>query len=409
MSSVSISKPPKYCRQRDKNRADRAYVRIDGKTIWLGAYASPESKERYADLIGSPKPTAIQPTEVITVAMIMAGYLEFAQTYYRRPDGKPGREYELIREVLRFVRKNCSDLPAKDFGPKRLKEIREALIEAGHCRKYINKNVHRIRRMFKWATSEELIPVAIHTALLTVPGLKQGRTKAPDLPPVMPVEDAIVEATLPYLPVVIADMVKLQRLTAMRGGEVVQMRPCDIDRTGKVWIYRPSTHKTQHAGKERKVMIGPKGQAILLRYLVRDKQAYCFRPCDSEEKRQAERAANRRTPMSCGNVPGSNVVDSPKKQPGEHYSTDSYRRAIARACDKAFPAPEGMKGKALAKWKADHRWCPHRLRHSAATEIRSKFGLEEAQILLGHSQAAVTQIYAERDLAKGVQVAQMIG
>jgi site-specific recombinase XerD len=49
------------------------------------------------------------------------------------------------------------------------------------------------------------------------------------------------------------------------------------------------------------------------------------------------------------------------------------------------------------------------LRHSAATEIRSKFGLEVAQILLGHAKADVTQIYAERDLAKAVAVVREVG
>jgi integrase len=49
------------------------------------------------------------------------------------------------------------------------------------------------------------------------------------------------------------------------------------------------------------------------------------------------------------------------------------------------------------------------LRHTAATEIQSKFGLEAAQVVLGHSTADVTQIYAERDLAKAMEVAQQIG
>jgi site-specific recombinase XerC len=59
----------------------------------------------------------------------------------------------------------------------------------------------------------------------------------------------------------------------------------------------------------------------------------------------------------------------------------------------------------LRQWQSDHHWCPNRLRHTAATEIRSKFGLEAAQIILGHAQANVTQVYAERDIAKGIEVA----
>ena len=54
-------------------------------------------------------------------------------------------------------------------------------------------------------------------------------------------------------------------------------------------------------------------------------------------------------------------------------------------------------------------WAPSQLRHSAATELRKRFGLEAAQVVLGHSQANVTQVYAERDMQKGIEVARRIG
>ena len=107
----------------------------------------------------------------------------------------------------------------------------------------------------------------------------------------------------------------------------------------------------------------------------------------------AKRTAERRTPLSCGNRPGTNRKRSPKRKPGAKYSTDSYRRAIHRACDAA---------------KVE-RWSPNQLRHTAGTEIRAKFGLEAAQVVLGHAAADVTQIYAERDLALATQVAREVG
>ena len=39
----------------------------------------------------------------------------------------------------------------------------------------------------------------------------------------------------------------------------------------------------------------------------------------------------------------------------------------------------------------------------------SKFGLEAAQVTLGHAKADVTQIYAERDLNKAASVMREIG
>jgi hypothetical protein len=41
--------------------------------------------------------------------------------------------------------------------------------------------------------------------------------------------------------------------------------------------------------------------------------------------------------------------------------------------------------------------------------VRREHGLEAAQVILGHSKADITQVYAERDLSKGLQVARAIG
>ena len=123
--------------------------------------------------------------------------------------------------------------------------------------------------------------------------------------------------------------------------------------------------------------------------------------------------------MSHGNRPGTNRKSKPQRWPGDRYGVDAYRRAIARACDMAFPHPAlseipkvrlaAEQSTELKKWQTDHRWAPNQLRHSAATEIRRQFGLEAAQIVLGHSKADVTQVYAERDLAKGIEIARRIG
>ena len=52
---------------------------------------------------------------------------------------------------------------------------------------------------------------------------------------------------------------------------------------------------------------------------------------------------------------------------------------------------------------------PNQLRHRFGTEIRKAFGLEASQVLLGHAKADVTQVYAERDVAKAVAVAAQVG
>jgi len=49
------------------------------------------------------------------------------------------------------------------------------------------------------------------------------------------------------------------------------------------------------------------------------------------------------------------------------------------------------------------------LRHLAASEIRKKHGLEAAQVMCGHKNASTTEIYAEVNQEKGVQIAREMG
>ena len=54
-------------------------------------------------------------------------------------------------------------------------------------------------------------------------------------------------------------------------------------------------------------------------------------------------------------------------------------------------------------------WHPNQLRHSKATEVRAAYGLEGAQVVLGHARANVTEVYAERNLALAARVAYETG
>ncbi len=67
--------------------------------------------------------------------------------------------------------------------------------------------------------------------------LKRGRCHAPEAPKIVPVSDAVVEATLPHLTAVVADMVRLQRLLGCRPGEICDLTPRIIDRSKAVWGY----------------------------------------------------------------------------------------------------------------------------------------------------------------------------
>jgi integrase len=187
------------------------------------------------------------------------------------------------------------------------------------------------------------------------------------------------------------------------------MRTADIDTSCAVWKYRPLSHKTAHHGHQRTIYIGPKAQEAIRSYLKPlNPDAFIFSPRDAIAERQERLAAARQTPMSCGNVPGSNRVLKPKRQPSNVYSVDAYRRAIARAADVADEWEKG--GKVIANdERIIPRWHPHRLRHSAATEIRRQFGIEAAQTILGHASLSMTELYAEQNTEAGQRVAAAIG
>jgi integrase len=59
-------------------------------------------------------------------------------------------------------------------------------------------------------------------------------------------------------------MIEPQQLTGMRPGEVTIMRTCDLDTSGRVWVYIPSHHKTAYHGHSRQIYLGLRAQAVLL-------------------------------------------------------------------------------------------------------------------------------------------------
>jgi integrase len=410
MSSTTVS-VPKY---RHHKGTGQAFVQVNGRRHYLGKWDSPKSQERYAAFVAElairpaiPAPLPLTtPASAITVVELAAAYVDFAEGYYRK-NGKPTTHLPQLKAAIRAIRDLYGHSEAAKFGPLALRAIQQKMVGTGASRRYINQHAGHIKRMFKWAVSVELLSPVVHQALTTVPGLKMGRTEARETQPVLPVADEVVDATLPSLPVVVADMVRFQRLTGCRPGEVCQLRPVDVDRSGEVWRYRPESHKTQHHGRERIIYIGPQAQDVLLPYLLRDAQVHCFQPVESEQKRRDEQRARRRTRVQPSQR--NRRKARPVRAPRAAYTKDSYNRAITRGIGKANAKRVKEAAQAGVEPMLLPHWHPNQLRHSKATEIRRQFGLEAAQVILGHAKADVTQVYAERDSALAVEVARKIG
>lgn len=146
---------------------------------------------------------------------------------------------------------------------------------------------------------------------------------------------------------------------------------------------------------------------MLLPYLLRNAQAHCFSPAESEQKRRVEMRERRRTRVQPSQQHRRKA--RPVRTPKTCYTKDSYQRAIARGVVKANRRRLEEAGDMEIEPLLLPHWHANQLRHSKATEIRRQFGLEAAQVILGHAKADVTQVYAERDTALAVEVSRRIG
>ena len=207
-----------------------------------------------------------------------------------------------------------------------------------------------------------MVEVSVYETLRCVESLKKGRCTAPESKPVKPVEKATVDATLHHLTTVVADMVRVHLLLGCRPGELCKLTPSMFDTTEGIWEIFLEEHKTAHRGKERIIYVGPQAQELIKMFLNRDPDAALLSPAKSEQERRDAIHQKRRTRMSCGNRPGSNKSLAPKRAPRTSFDALSYTRSIANGCKKGeIPI-----------------WTANQLRHTRATEIRKRFGLEAA-------------------------------
>lgn len=403
---MATKKLPSY---RLHKASGQAKVTLAGKDFYLGPFGSSESKQRYATLIAefeaSNRSTVFKAAE-LTMSQVCLAYLEFALPYY----GAESSEYDNLKRATTPVAHLYSQHAAKAFGPAEFKACRQWwLSDSDRSRQYVNQMTAKLRRVIKWAVSESYMSAENYLACKCVEPIKVGRTTAPESVVIKSVDDARVNAVLEHVSPVVADMIRFQRLTGARPGEVCNLKPSDIDRSTAEWTIRLTEHKTAHQGKLRTIFVGPIAQKILTPYLFRDADAFCFSPAESAAQKRKEKSAKRVTPLSCGNKPGSNRKKRPTRTPGNHYDARSYAKAIKYGCSKAFPQPKGLKGRALTLWRKANWFAPNQLRHNRATEIRAELGLEAASATLGHSSQQITLTYAEEALELARKAARMSG
>lgn len=358
-----------------------ARTTVNGKRVYLGAYNSPESKAAFDKIMSDWEAAhAERRTTVnveLTVSRLAVLFLQHADKEYRR-DGVLTGETKNFRHALQSMNNLFHGVRVIDFGPKKLKQLQQQMVKEGLAQQTINGRIRRIKQVFDWGVSEELVSVSVTQALKTVHGLRIGKTAAPAPQPKGAVCEADVNAVKPFVTKPVWGMIQFMLFTGCRPSECCRMKWAEIDTSKAVWTYCPTHHKTSHKGKNRVILIGPQAQQVLNSLRELSRSDYLFDPQVGLEeflrKAYGDKAKVRKT--------------------GACYSKHSLDAAVRKGCDRA-----GV-----------DRWSPGQLRKTRATQARRDGDLETAQQILGHSSKQTTERhYAAVDLTRGEANALQFG
>lgn len=370
--------------------------RFQGKDYYFGPTGSAESDKRYAQWVHSlldGQPALSTKVKDFTVGALLLRFLQMAEKRYA------AGEVSNIKQMAKLVLAKHRNTRISAFGPKALIEIRDDMVAAGWPRERVNSQVGRVRRAFRWGVSQELVHIHTALALREILPLRAGQTPAPETKPVPAAKPGQVAAVLKQLCPTLATMVQVHQLVGCRPGDLFIMRPMDIDRTDKVWVYRPARHKGTHLGKVLGYAIGPKAQKLLKPFLKCRPDEYLFRPAETIRERREQRKQSRKS-----KVTPSQKARQARSKPREvagRYNRFSYRRALQRAV-RRITGDDDEQFAALY-------FAPNQLRHAKATAVRAEHGIEAARIALGHSDIKTTLIYAEADLELAKKIARQSG
>lgn len=382
----------------------QARVKWAGEVHYLGKFGTTESYAKFGELMqkitasltikATEQPVSKLRKKTLTINQLCDAFRERNKSYYATNRD----ERVLIGYSHQPLITLYGPTLANEFGPLAFQKVRELMATLGKrdtwSRGYINSQCNRIKRMFRWAVSQELIKPEVLAALESVQGLIKGKTTARETKPVSVVDPELLAAVKPYCNRQVKAMLELQELTGMRSAELVQIRGELIDRKAErgLWVFELIHHKNGWRGSTQKYLLGKNAQALLKPFVKADPTEHWFSPADAKRelhdgralKPEAERAKKR--------------VANPKRRPGASYTTRTYRRHIYRALVKLRTAQQ-----------RDDRFHPHQVRHTTGTEIRKLYGAEAARVALGHARLSTTELYAERDFELAKRIARERG
>jgi len=358
-----------------------ARTTVNGKRVYLGTYNSPESKAAFEKIMAEWEAAHAERAPTVNVELTVSRlaflFLQHADKEYRR-DGIPTGETANFRHALQSMNNLFHGVRVIDFGPKKLKQLQQQMVKDGLAQQTINGRIRRVKQVFDWGVSEELVSVSVSQALRTVHGLRIGKTAARAPEPKGPVSVPAVNAIKPFLTSPVWAMIQFMLFTGCRPSEAVALKWSEINTTKAVWTYCPKHHKTTHKGKNRIIVIGPHGQQVLNGIREMSRSDFVFDPQVGFEEFVRKAYGDKAKARKVGNC----------------YTKHGLNTAVRNACDKAkIP-----------------RWSPGQLRKTRATQARRDGDLETAQQILGHSSKQTTERhYADVDLSRAEANALLFG
>jgi integrase len=351
---------------RHHKASGRAYVTVDGRQVYLGAWGSDEARRAYRDVVAqweaANSPASPRPSTIVTVAELVLAHYEQAKGRYSAD------ELRAYRVALSPFLRRHMDRDVETILGRDLAEQRDAWRLAGLRRQTINKMLGRLKRVFVWGAQNEYVSETTAGRVRMVAGLRDG--EAPDYEQVHPVPLRAFAATLRQLDrthPMLAAVARVQYYCGARPGEVCRMRGDELH-TGSyrvegrtivipdgVTVFAPTRHKVKRKGHHVAYTLGPRAVAAL--------------------------APHRR---------GGYLFTLGKR---ECVDPVYYASVIAKACEAA-----GV-----------DRWSPNQLRHNFLTRMDVYAGIELGSAAVRHRSLATTAIYVDRDLGRVADVARKIG
>lgn len=352
----------------------------------------------------------INPSVVSTVGQLIDKY-EATFKKQARPvrHGLEHPNLRFIDRVRRFL-EPYYDWSVDSFGPdelavvkKKLKEFRytKGKVKKQYTRRGINDVLKWIGKIFKWGVGRRIVTQETLISLDEVKPYRMGDQGTVDRIKRRRVTEEEFQKVISCVNSVIGDMLTLIWHTGMRPYEICEMRPYDILRDDpECWIYIPGRDKTpvgmhKTTGSERIKVVPLAGVCIdILSKRINDfdSKQVVFSPRDSIREFLETKKRDRKTPLTCGNIPGSNRKKKTKFNIGDQYNNNSLELACERGCFKA-----GVE-----------RFVPYDLRRTAATKTRAVLGKGAARTLLGHTDESTTDIYLLDEVREAMKVAKAL-